>query len=447
MSWNRATLAALLETTIGGVWGGEAGSGEVDVRVIRVTELKNHGRLNVSTAALRSISKRQLLTRELRPGDLLLEKSGGGPTTPVGRVGLVMGLEEPSICANFMQLLRPDQDQVEPRFLHFYLNHFHASGLTATMQTASTNIRNIKASEYVRLEVPLPCLDEQRRIVEILEDHLSRLDAADAGLVDAQRRMAVLRERLVRDAITGSGVSGQRHAPDLIEAGTRDGDLPTLPVGWAWRRLGEVADVAGGVTKDANKQSNPDFVEVPYLRVANVQRAELRLENVTTIRVAPSKAEALRLEPGDVLLNEGGDRDKLARGWVWAGQVDDCIHQNHVFRARVRGDLDPYFLSWTANTIGGRWAERNGKQSVNLASISLSMIRRMPVIVPPGDLSRAIVEELHGQLASVDRVAAELKSARTRCLGLRRALLAAAFSGRLTGRHADQEVIEELADV
>ena len=151
----------------------------------------------------------------------------------------------------------------------------------------------------------------------------------------------------------------------------------------------------GGVTKDSKKQSLPGMVEVPYLRVANVQRGALKLDEVSSIRVTPQQAQALELRTGDVLLNEGGDRDKLARGWVWEGEVPSCIHQNHVFRARLRIDLDPYFLSFTANTLGGRWAERNGKQSVNLASISLSMIRRMPVIVPPEGVSaRAVTLEI-----------------------------------------------------
>jgi type I restriction enzyme, S subunit len=375
----------------------------------------------------------------LRDGDLVVSRAGS-----VGASALIRNPPD-SVFASYLMRFTAGP-RVLPEFLRLFLQS--PPYWTQISEVADgVAMPNINATKMAGIVVPVPPRTEQVRIVEILEDHLSRLDAADAGLVDSQRRMTVLRERLVRDAITGSSVPGKRQMPDLAEAGTREGDLPSLPVGWAWRRLGDIADVVGGVTKDANKQSDPDHVEVPFLRVANVQRGALRLEKVTLIRVPQSKAKTLALQRGDILLNEGGDRDKLARGWVWEGQIDGCIHQNHVFRARVRGELDPYFLSWTANTIGGRWAELNGKQSVNLASISLSMIRRMPVIVPPGDLSRTIVEELHGQLASLDRVAAELESARTRGQGLRRALLAAAFSGKLTDRHTDQEVTEESSSV
>jgi type I restriction enzyme S subunit len=186
------------------------------------------------------------------------------------------------------------------------------------------------------------------------------------------------------------------------------------------------------------------MVEVPYLRVANVQRGALKLDEVSSIRVTPQKAQALELRAGDVLLNEGGDRDKLARGWVWEGEVPNCIHQNHVFRARLRIDLDPYFLSYTANTLGGRWAERNGKQSVNLASISLSMIRRMPVIVPPEGVSARVVNELRDRLEEVDRLEKAAHRSQAHSASLRRAILAAAFEGKLTGRHTDTEVIEDM---
>ncbi len=182
--------------------------------------------------------------------------------------------------------------------------------------------------------------------------------------------------------------------------------------------------------------------------MANVQRGRLDLTVVTTIRAPVEKARALRLLLGDVLLNEGGDRDKLARGWVWEGQISDCIHQNHVFRARVRDDaIEPRLLSWAANTSGGRWAERNGKQSVNLASISLSKIRLMPIPVPPRDRQRSIVKEIEGQLWACDRLTRSLNETQARSALLRRALLATAFSGRLTGQSSDMDMAEELASV
>ena len=333
-------------------------------------------------------------------------------------------------------------EQVDPSFLVHLLGSLDLKRLDSSTATPSLRRQDLEMQPLA-----LPGITTQRRIVEILEDHLSRLDAAGDYESAALRRIGSLREELIRRAVIGADVSGPRKAPGLADAGTQDGDLAELPESWTWRRLGEIADVVGGVTKDAKKQSLPGQIEVPYLRVANVQRGALRLDDITRIRVSPEKADALRLIAGDVLLNEGGDRDKLARGWVWQDEVANCIHQNHVFRARVRVDLDPYFLSWTANTIGGRWAERNGKQSVNLASISLSMIRRMPVVVPAPGVSTGIVARLRGQMNDIDRLERATRASIARRSALRRAVLAAAFEGTLTGRHTDAEMIEELTDV
>ena len=282
--WRIAPLETLLAHSIGGVWGSPPGSEACEVRVLRVTELKGFGELHPQTAAHRSVSKAQLSSRRLRQDDLLLEKSGGGPNTPVGRVGLVPHLSEESVCSNFMQLMRPRADVADPRFLHLYLNHLHAMGATIPLQTASTNIRNIKVSDYAKLAVPVPEISEQRQIVAILEEHLSDLEDAERALDRAARRLAGLREQRVLFALTG-GDAIHRRSPAIDPAGTHDGHLPSLPIGWEWMRLGDVAEVVGGVTKDTKKQSDPALPEVPYLRVANVQRGRLDLRSIATIRV------------------------------------------------------------------------------------------------------------------------------------------------------------------
>lgn len=339
-------------------------------------------------------------------------------------------------------VLRPT-DLIDSKYLFYFVQSRHFEDQILPLQKGVSYPAVLEREVKARV-IAYPEMTEQRRIVEVLEEHLSHLDAAADYESAALGRAFSLREELVRRAITGADIATRREIAALTDAGAQDGELASLPEGWRWRRLGDIADVVGGVTKDSKRQSLPGMVEVPYLRVANVQRGALELDEVSLIGVTRKKAEALKLQAGDVLLNEGGDRDKLARGWVWEGQVPDCIHQNHVFRARIHIDLDPYFLSFTANTLGGRWAERNGKQSVNLASISLSMIRRMPVIVPPAGVSTRVVTELRNRLEEVGRLENAVLQSQARTAGLRRAILGAAFEGKLSGRLTDAAVIEEL---
>ncbi|WP_217690807.1 restriction endonuclease subunit S [Streptomyces sp. KAI-26] len=221
-------------------------------------------------------------------------------------------------------------------------------------------------------------------------------------------------------------------------------NLHSIPKNWSWALLGEIAEVVGGVTKDKKKQSDPTLPEVPYLRVANVQRGRIDLSNVATIRVPESKARQLALRPGDVLLNEGGDRDKLGRGWIWEGQIPGAIHQNHVFRARIYNNIiHPKLLSWYANNAV-RWFEANGTQSVNLASISLSKIKQLPVPVPPRAEQHRILEALEGHLSRLDAAERDLNTALLRSGSLKKSALERAMNGGLDAQSDEDEPVSVL---
>jgi restriction endonuclease S subunit len=205
--------------------------------------------------------------------------------------------------------------------------------------------------------------------------------------------------------------------------------LSPIPASWAWTTLGEIAEVVGGITKDTKKQSDPVLPEVPYLRVANVQRGYLDLREITKIRVPESTLAKLRLLPGDVLLNEGGDRDKLGRGWVWDGQIADCIHQNHVFRARLRDEtVLPRFLALYINDPARQWFDQHAAQSVNLASISLSTIKKLPVPLPPLGEQYRIIATLEDHLSRLAAADQSILTGLRRALRLRRSIVDQVFS-------------------
>ena len=155
------------------------------------------------------------------------------------------------------------------------------------------------------------------------------------------------------------------------------------PKDWRVQSLGEVAEVQTGLAMGKTDLRDP--VTVPYLRVANVQDGYLDLSEVKRIRVERSEIERYRLRPGDVLLTEGGDLDKLGRGSIWHGQIDPCLHQNHVFAARTRADvLRPEFLTLvTASSYGRGYFLGCAKRTTNLASINSTQLKQFPVLLPP----------------------------------------------------------------
>lgn len=417
MRYASTPLHMLLAHTIGGTWGKAPGAGDLDVRVVRVTELKAGGRLDTSTAALRSVTNRELESRRLQPGDLLLEKSGGGPKTPVGRVGLVQLIDGPMCCANFMQLMRPDPRLVDPRFLHLYLNHFHACGGTATMQTASTNIRNIKASEYVQVHIPTPLLREQRRIVEILEEHLSHLDAAAADLTRANVRLESLSEAALQVLIPGDAV--RRPLSEVLEVPLSNGrSVPSLDGGFPVLRLTALKE--DGVDLEERKGG------------------------------AWERAEAVRflVKEGDFLIARGnGSLRLVGKGSLLRHEPDEVAFPDTAIRARARPSaVLPEFLSLVWNSRSTRdQIERVARTSAGIYKVNQSQLGAIQLPVPELSEQMSIVAAM-SRLQEHRHVALEtIDIATRRSHSLRRAVLAAAFEGKLTGRHTDVEVVEELA--
>lgn len=227
--------------------------------------------------------------------------------------------------------------------------------------------------------------------------------------------------------------------------------LPPTPSHWNWTTLDQLAAIEGGITKGQKRRRETTPREVPYLRVANVQRGYLDLSDLKTIAAQEDEIAALRLRNGDVLFTEGGDRDKLGRGWVWNDELEECIHQNHIFRARPNRELiDPKFLSYHGNHFGRDWFSRTGKQTTNLASINKGILKRFPVPVPPIDEQLRIVAKIEELFSDLDAGVAALERVRANLKRYRASVLKAAVEGKLTedwrAQHPDTEPASVLLD-
>lgn len=413
--WAEVSVGDIAESLIDGPFGSNLKSEHYVPSGARVIRLQNiaDGLFDNRDKAYVSLERFNALKRhEAMPGDVLIASLGN----VLPRVCLVPSdLGEAIVKADCFRL-RPSPG-VSASYVAYALS------APQTRKRASTGIAGVgrprlnlrKVSE---LPIPLPPRPEQERIVAAIEEQFSRLDAGVAALERARQNLNRLR------------LAAFSLIADSVEA---------------WVTLGEIAEVVGGVTKDAKRQSDPSFVEVPYLRVANVQRGYLDLGTVATIRVAPATRDKLRLETDDILFNEGGDRDKLGRGWIWEGQVPDCIHQNHVFRARLNTDqFDPMFVSMHGNTFGKTWFEKMGKQTTNLASLNLTTLKSFPVPDLPVERQREIVTEVERQLSVLDSLQSAADKSLLRCRSLRSAILAAAFSGRLVPQDSTDEPASAL---
>ena len=191
-----------------------------------------------------------------------------------------------------------------------------------------------------------------------------------------------------------------------------------VPQGWALVPLSEVATVQTGLAM--GKAVNGASLELPYLRVANVQDGHLDLDVIKTVAVSHDDVARFSLQPGDVLFTEGGDFDKLGRGTVWRGEVPNCLHQNHVFAVRPSpAKLLPEFLAALASSAHGRrYFQLSSKQSTNLASINSTQLKEFPVPLPSLDLQRKIAEILRTWDEALEKLTALRTAKQGRLTGL-----------------------------
>lgn len=321
-------------------------------------------------------------------------------------------IDGPAWVNNHAHVLRTGQD-LDRSFLKHYLDAFDYRGFA----NGTTRLK-LTQGAMRRIPVPTPKLSEQRRIVEILEEHLSHLDAADAE---------VARCRVKLDALWAATLSR-----------ARTGSVTPLP---------EVADVQGGIQKQPRRA--PMVNHHPFLRVANVTSSGLDLADVHRVELFGDELTRLRLEPGDLLVVEGnGSASQIGRAAMWDGSIEDCVHQNHLIRVRPKGSMLPGYLEAVWNSPEHRRKLMDvASSSSGLYTLSVSKLKQLTVPLPSFDEQRRVVDRVDQVRASIRRLEGMLVVAETRAESLRRAVLASAFEGKLTGRHTDNEVIEELADV
>jgi type I restriction enzyme S subunit len=293
----------------------------------------------------------------LRPGDIVLSHINS--VEHIGKAALYAG--EPDVLIHGMNLLllRPDASKVLPEFLHFGLRSEEARAHIRARCKRAINQASINQKELGSVELSVPDLIEQRRIVDLL----SRAENIVRMRKEAEAKVQEIIPALFLDMF---------------------GDPATNPKGWNVRKLGEIAQVVSGVAK-GRRLTGKTTRDVPYLRVANVQAGHLSLLEMKTIPATESEIADLSVKPGDVLVTEGGDHDKLGRGALLDHDIGECIHQNHVFRVRAEpAELSPeYFVSYLQTEMAKTYFLKSAKKTTNLASINMTQLRALPMALPP----------------------------------------------------------------
>ncbi len=252
--------------------------------------------------------------------------------------------------------------------------------------------------------MPLPPFTDQKRITAYLDASCAAIDAA----VATKRRQIEVLDGIRKVTIQRAVTRGLEEHPKLRETGNVWVDK--VPYHWELVCLKRISEVQTGLT--LGKVYQGKLVERPYLRVANVQDGHLDLNEVTTIEVPEEVAQRVVLNAGDVLMTEGGDLDKLGRGTIWSGEIEGCLHQNHIFAIRCfKHKLLPQFLAYlTGSQYGRDYFEATGKRTTNLASTNSTKVGLFPIPRPSTKEQQIISDFLDARLAHIGKIVNGIKS-------------------------------------
>lgn len=284
-----------------------------------------------------------------------------------------------------------------PQYLYRVTTLAEFRALGADAMTGSAGQQRVP-SEFVRdFASAVPPLSEQDAIVRFL-------NFAD-GLVDriirAKQRLIELLDEQKQAVIHRAVTRGLN--PDVPMKTTGLDWLPEVPENWDVGKLKGLAKVQTGVTLGKH-HSDAHLEERPYLRVANVQAGYLDLSEVTTLRLPRQEAIRFQLQPGDVLMTEGGDIDKLGRGAIWNNEIAGCLHQNHIFAVRPRNErLRSEFLVYVMSSPVGRiYFEKTAKKTTNLASTNSTTLKAFSVPIPSVEEQDSILRTIELEAGIVD---------------------------------------------
>lgn len=389
MKWNeRLTLKELIEKPITGEWGTESENGEKATKVIRTTNFTNRGKLNLSKGlAFRKIEQKKIDKKTLKYGDIIIEKSGGSPKQPVGRVVFFDIEEGIYLCNNFTAVLRPKKS-VHPKFLLYQLFALHGFNITKSFQNKTTGIINLQLDRYLKtIKIPLPPLKTQQQIANLL-------DTAD----DLRRTTAEQLQQL----------------DDLVESVFLEmfGDPVVNERGWNVKKLKNIASTirSGTTPKGGSKVYVPKGIT--FFRSQNVWRNNLKLNNVAYIDdLTHKKMSKSSLRFKDILMTKTGrfntENSSLGRAAMYLGEDDKANVNGHVYLIRLHEEVINEFVLFIITTdIYREYIRSVCVGGIDKRQINKEHLEEFPIIFPPIDLQNefaTIIKNIEDQKTALKK--------------------------------------------
>jgi type I restriction enzyme, S subunit len=406
--WKREPLGDACQF-INGLWKGEKPP-FVKVGVFRNTNFTKEGTLDDTDIAYLDVEARKFEKRRLVFGDLILEKSGGGPKQAVGRVALFDKKDGEFSFSNFTAAMRViDPDELDYRYLHKFLFWTHLSGVTESMQSHSTGIRNLDGDAYKRMEISYPPLPEQQWIVGILDEAFDGIATAKSNAEKNLQNARALFESHLNAVFTQRGE------------------------GWVERKLGDVAEFKNGL--NFNQSSRGQSVRV--VGVGDFQcNYDLPTTELKSVTIDGELDKSYEIREGDLLtVRSNGSKDLVGRCML-VPAIDEVIsYSGFVIRIRCdRRAIVPRFLLHFMKSSETREQLTRDGGGTNISNINQGKLSALALPIPEPKVQTMVVENLDRLLEESQRLESIYQHKLAALDALKKSLLHQAFTGALTSK-------------
>jgi type I restriction enzyme, S subunit len=449
----------------------------VKVSDISIAVLNADGLLTGAANYVSSEEAKDLGAKVFGPGTVLFAKIGEGV-----RLNRRAMARVPAVADNNVMGLIPEEAITHPKYLYYY-----TQTLDLYEYAQATAVPSVRKSDIEQVEIPLPPVGKQRRIVAAIEEQFSRLDAGVSALERVQTNLKRYRTAVLKAAVDGRLTEDWRGenpnvepALELLErileerherwkedqlaayekkgkqppknwrskykepAGPDTEDLPELPEGWT---QATVAQVARSVRYGTSAKTSNDPSGVPVLRMGNIQRGTLDLEDLKYLPTNHPEFPDLLLQDGDLLFNRTNSAELVGRSAVYRDNPSPCSYASYLIGIRLIEGCVPEYLSYFLNSFYGRtWIASVVSQQVGQANVNGTKLQALAFPLPPLTEQRVIVEEVKQRSSILDEVEAEVEANVKRAARLRQSILKRAFEGKLVPQDPTDEPASELLE-
>ncbi len=369
----------------------------------------------------------------LEHGDVLVARM----PDPLGRACIFPGFSRECVTVVDVAILRPGTDLIENRWLMRFLNATQIRDVIEELSSGTTRKR-ISRKNLADIQIPVPPINEQKRIADKLDQTLAIVERAKARLARVPETLKQFRQSVLAAATDG------RLTEDLRPNG-RESQANGLPKDWTLCQVKDAGKIQLGRQRSPKFHSGENMR--PYLRVQNVFEDRIDLSDVMQMAFPGYDVERYQLHPGDILLNEGQSPEYLGRPAMYRGELPGACFTNTLIRFQAYDHVKPDFalLVFRNHMHSGRYS-KEGTITTNIAHLGAGRFGTVEFPVPPLDEQLEIVRRVETLFALADRIEARYQAISERVDKLTQSLLAKAFRGELVPQDPNDEPASVLLE-